>query len=85
MNRPGKGDTLSKLGMIGIGGAGLGSMVQGDAEREKRIKEEIRKAKEDDAAYDNKIKAMKAKQEHEREMNKSVAKKKLKESTSGSK
>ena len=83
--RPGKGDTLSKLGMIGIGGAGLGSMVQGDAEREKRIKEEIRKAKEDDAAYDNKIKAMKAKQEHEREMNKSVAKKKLKESTSGSK
>ena len=75
--KPGKGDTLSKLGMLGIGGAGLGSMIQGDAERAKRIKEEIRKAKEEDAAYDNKIKAMKAKQEHERDMEKAIAKKKL--------
>ena len=78
MRKPGKGDTLAKFGILGVGGAGIGGTIQNQAERDKRIKEEIRKAKEDDASYDNKIKAMKAKHEHAREMRKKVAKKKLK-------
>ena len=77
MRKPGQGETLIKIASLGGGAAGIGGVLSKDAERHKKIKEEMEKAKAEDAAYQAKIAGMKAKQEHEKEMRKKVAAKKM--------
>lgn len=77
MRKPGQGDTLVKIASLGGGAAGIGGVLSKDVEREKNIKKEMAKAKAEDAAYQAKIAGMKARQEHEKEMRKKAAKKKL--------
>jgi len=76
MRKPGQGDTLVKIASLGGGAAGIGGVLSKDAEREKKIREEMEKAKAEDSAYQAKIAGIKAKQDHEKEMRKKAAKKK---------
>jgi len=76
-----KHDTLIKIASLGGGAAGLGSLAARDAERAKKIKTKLEQGKIDAAAYDSKIKGMKAKQEHDKKMRKEAAKRKLKSIT----
>lgn len=62
MRKPGQPDTLIKIASLGGGGVAVGANLQSTANRHKKIKEELEKAKLDEAAYQNKIKALKAKQ-----------------------
>lgn len=61
MRRPGRGDTLVKIASLGGGGIAIGGNLQQTADRDKKIKEELKKAKADDAAYETKIKKIKMK------------------------
>jgi hypothetical protein len=76
-----KHNTLIKIASLGGGAAGLGSLAARDAERAKKIKDKLEKGKLEEAAYDSKIKGMKAKQKHDKEMRKEAAKRKLKSTT----
>jgi hypothetical protein len=76
MRRPGRGDTLIKIASLGGGGVAIGGNLQKTANRDKKIKEEIEKAKQDDAEYKAKIEKIKIKHS----MDKEVAKKKMKKS-----
>jgi hypothetical protein len=78
MRKPGRGDTLVKIASLGGGAAGIGGILSDDAERHKKIKEEMAKAKAEDSAYQAKIAGMKAKHAHDKEMRKKAAKKKIK-------
>lgn len=78
MRRPGQGDTLIKIASLGGGAIGIGASMQSESDRHKRIKKELEKAKAGDAAYANKIAALKARQEHDKELRKKAAIKKLK-------
>lgn len=62
MRKPGQADTLVKIASLGGGGIAIAGSLQKTHDRDKKIKEEMKKAKADDAAYQNKIKALKAKQ-----------------------
>jgi hypothetical protein len=75
-----KHNTLIKIASLGGGAAGLGSIAARDAQKAEEIKAKLEQGKIDDAAYDSKIKGMKAKQEHDKEMRKEAAKRKLKNS-----
>ena len=75
-----KHNTLIKIASLGGGAAGLGSIAARDAQKAEEIKSKLEQGKIDDAAYDSKIKGMKAKQEHDKEMRKEAAKRKLKNS-----
>lgn len=75
MRRPGRGDTLIKIASLGGGGVAIGGNLQKTANKTKKNKEEIEKAKADDAAYRAKIKKIKKK----------YATKKLREAKDGKK
>lgn len=78
MRKPGQGDTLVKIASLGGGAAAIGGNLQKTADRDKKIKEELEKAKAEDAAYQSKIAGIKARHDHEKEMRKKAAKKKIK-------
>jgi hypothetical protein len=61
MRRPGRGDTLIKIASLGGGGVAIGGNLQKTANKTKKNKEEIEKAKREDAEYRDKIKRIKMK------------------------
>lgn len=78
MRKPGQADTLVKIASLGGGGIAIGGNLQKTADRDKKIKEEIKKAKMDDAEYEYKKKKIKMKYASEKELAKKAVKKKLK-------
>jgi hypothetical protein len=61
MRKPGQADTLVKIASLGGGGVAIGGNLQKTADRDKKIKEEIKKSKMDDAEYNEKIRKIKMK------------------------
>ena len=61
MRKPGQPDTLVKIASLGGGGIAIGSNLQKTHDRDKKIKEEIEKAKREDTEYRDKIKRIKMK------------------------
>jgi len=61
MRKPGQADTLVKIASIGGGGVAIGGNLQKTADRDKKIKEEIKKAKQDDAEYESRKRKIKMK------------------------
>ena len=61
MRRPGRGDTLIKIASLGGGGVAIGGSLQKTANKTRKNKEEIEKAKREDAEYRDKIKRIKIK------------------------
>jgi hypothetical protein len=76
MRKPGQADTLVKIASLGGGGVAIGGNLQKTADRDKKIKEEIKKAKMDDAEYDEKIRKIKMKYA----LDKKVSEKKIEKS-----
>lgn len=76
MRKPGQADTLVKIASLGGGGIAVGGNLQKTADRDKKIKEEIKKAKMDDAEYNEKIRKIKMKYA----LDKKVSEKKIEKS-----
>ena len=66
MRKPGQADTLVKIASLGGGGAAIGGHLQKTANRSRKMKKELEKAKRDDAAYRDKIKRMKIRHKGEK-------------------
>jgi hypothetical protein len=66
MRRPGRGDTLIKIASLGGGGVAVGGSLQKTASKARKNKEEIEKAKREEAEYRDRIKRMKMKQQGEK-------------------
>ena len=66
MRRPGRGDTLIKIASLGGGGVAVGGSLQKTASKTRKNKEEIEKAKREDAEYRDKIKRMKMRHKGEK-------------------
>lgn len=75
MRKPGQGDTLVKIASLGGGAVAIGGNLQKTADRHKKIKEEMEKAKAEDAAYQAKIAGIKARHKYSNEKIRKAAKK----------
>ena len=73
-------DKLIKIASLGGGGVAIGGNLQKTANRNKRIKKEIEKAKTEDALYELEKRKIKMKYGKSKELAKKAAKKKLKKS-----
>ena len=72
MRRPGKGDTLIKIASLGGGGVAIGGHLQKTANKEKKNRKDIEKAKQDDAAYRAKIRRIKMKYKNKQKSEKDL-------------
>ena len=77
MRRPGRGDTLIKIASLGGGGVAVGGSLQKTANNRAKNKKELQKLKDSEGEWKKFVADNERKKKKIREMDKSVAKKKM--------
>lgn len=77
MRKPGKGDTLIKIGSLGGGGLGVVKSWSDTARNTEKNKKELQKLKDSEGAWKKFVADNERKKKKIREMDKSAAKKKM--------